>query len=101
MDVVGSIVGVDILFITGIRDKAPVAVFSRLVPNTQLIEVNVEVNEEIWRARQGCSSDGCLLESDRQPETGNATSSTTALDYHPSLTFHNNVKGTAMAEKFA
>jgi adenine phosphoribosyltransferase len=101
LDVVGSMVGVDVLFITGMRDKAPVAVFSRLVPNTKLIEVNVEVNEEIQRARQGCSSDGCLLESDRQPETGNATSSTTALDYHPSLTFHNNVKGIAMAEKFA
>ncbi|KAL4780139.1 hypothetical protein BJX76DRAFT_60941 [Aspergillus varians] len=58
-----------------------------------MIEVNVEANKETWWVPQGSSSDGHLLDSDRQPETGNARSNATALDYRPGFVFHNNVRG--------
>ncbi|KAL3479396.1 hypothetical protein BJX99DRAFT_268342 [Aspergillus californicus] len=101
LSVVGGMVDADVLFITGMRDEAPVAVFSRLVPNTRLIEVNVVADAEMWRAGQGSSSNDHLHDSDRQPETANATSNATALDYQPSFVFHNNVRGRGAAERFA
>ncbi|KAL4912603.1 hypothetical protein BDW62DRAFT_194147 [Aspergillus aurantiobrunneus] len=100
LSVVGSTEDADVLFVTGMRDEAPVAVFSPLVPNTQLIEINIKANAETWRTRQGCSSNDCL-DRDRQRETRNATSKATALDYQPHFVFHNNVRGSGAAEKFA
>jgi hypothetical protein len=94
-------VDADVLFITGMRDEAPVAVFSRLVPNTRLIEVNIAADEEMWRAGQGSSSNDRLRDRDGRPETANATSNATALDYQPSFVFHNHVRGSGAAEKFA
>ncbi|KAL3428613.1 hypothetical protein BDV09DRAFT_201416 [Aspergillus tetrazonus] len=85
LSVVGGVVDTDVLFVTGMRDEAPVAVFSRLVPNTRLIEVNIAADEEMWRAGQGGSSNDRLHDSDRQSETANATSNATALDYQPSF----------------
>ncbi|KAL4993141.1 hypothetical protein BDV10DRAFT_199966 [Aspergillus recurvatus] len=99
--VVGGMVDTDVLFVTGMRDEAPVAIFSRLVPNTRLIEVNIAADEETWRAGQGSSSNDRLHDNDRQSETANATSNATALDYQPGFVFHNNVRGSGAAEKFA
>ncbi|KAL2831926.1 hypothetical protein BJY01DRAFT_260368 [Aspergillus pseudoustus] len=101
LSVVGGMVDTDVLFVTGMRDEAPAAVFSRLVPNTRLIEVNIAADEGMWRAGQGSSSNDRLHDSDRQSETTNVTSNATALDYQPSFVFHNNVRGSGAAEKFA
>lgn len=51
MNVVHSSSGVDVLFITGMRDQAPVATFSHLIPQSRLVEVNVTASRSIKRAR--------------------------------------------------
>jgi hypothetical protein len=53
LDVVHNAVGIDVLLITGMRDEAPVATFSHLVPESKLIEVRIEVTQETHRARGG------------------------------------------------
>jgi hypothetical protein len=46
-------VDVDVLFITGMRDEAPVAAFAHLIPNSRLIEVYVYATEQTRRVRGG------------------------------------------------
>ena len=41
LDAVHDAVGIDVLLITGMRDEAPVATFSHLVPESKLIEVRI------------------------------------------------------------
>lgn len=57
LNVVYSAVGVDVLLITGMRDDAPVATFSHLVPGSRLIEVQVQASEgtRTQRGSQGAS----------------------------------------------
>ncbi|KAJ5175665.1 uncharacterized protein N7482_001542 [Penicillium canariense] len=50
-------VDVDVLLITGMRDEAPVAAMSHLVPDSRLLEVRVQASEETRRARKGCPYD--------------------------------------------
>lgn len=45
--------GVDVLFITGMRDEAPVAAFSHLVPDSRVLEVRITADREMRRARRG------------------------------------------------
>jgi adenine phosphoribosyltransferase len=77
-------VDVDVLIITGMRDEAPVAALSHLVPDSRLIEVRVEISEEMRR-------------------TGRYTkSNSTAADYRPNLTFTNDRRtGPEAARRFA
>jgi len=56
--VVGSAADVDVLLITGMRDEAPVAIFSHLVHNSRLIEVHVEASKQTRRIRRGDDVDG-------------------------------------------
>lgn len=56
---------VDILFITGMRDDAPVANFSPLVPANRLLEIRVEASKEVRRARGGAGGDDELHSSSR------------------------------------
>lgn len=44
----------DVLFITGMRDDAPVATFSPLVPGRRVLEVRVEASKESREARGAC-----------------------------------------------
>jgi adenine phosphoribosyltransferase len=89
LSVVSGTADADVLFITGMRDEAPIAVFSPLVPNTRLIEITIRVTEELRQARRGSSRNG-VLTSDEAP-----------LDYHPSFVFHNDENGSEAAENFA
>ncbi|OIW31994.1 hypothetical protein CONLIGDRAFT_629687 [Coniochaeta ligniaria NRRL 30616] len=82
---------VDVLFITGMRDEAPVASFSHLVPDSKLIEVRVEASEETRRARRGgCSDDN----------HGDTEKERTAMDHRPGLVFDNDATGNEAAERF-
>ncbi|KAK0764286.1 hypothetical protein N5P37_003685 [Trichoderma harzianum] len=53
-NVVHGAIDVDILLITGMRDEAPVAALSHLVPDSRVLEVRVRSREETRRARGCC-----------------------------------------------
>lgn len=89
---------VDVLLITGMRDEAPLAAFSHLVPECRLIEVYVQASEQRRRSRGGRGDgDG----SDKASEGDAKQSEPTALSYRPSLIFINDMAGSEAAEKFA
>ncbi|KAK4194506.1 hypothetical protein QBC40DRAFT_344103 [Triangularia verruculosa] len=79
----------EVLLITGMRDKAPVAAFSHLVPDSRLVEVRVEASEEVRSARRGADK------ADIKPEDKNGT-----LDYAPSFNLRNDGEGELLARAF-
>ncbi|PYH83047.1 phosphoribosyl transferase domain protein [Aspergillus uvarum CBS 121591] len=89
LDVVYGAVDVDVLLITGMRDQAPVAAFSHLLPGTRLIDVRVEASEEIRLSRRGCQGS--------QPERQDQTA---ALEYCANLIFENDTPGDAAVRGF-
>ncbi|KAG9194018.1 hypothetical protein G6011_04053 [Alternaria panax] len=76
---------VDVLFITGMRDDAPVASFSHLVPESRVIEVYVQASEASQISRGVVSNETDL----------------TALRYTPDLIFDNNEEGDQSIQDFA
>ncbi|TQW08302.1 phosphoribosyl transferase domain protein [Cordyceps javanica] len=91
LQVVCDAAGVDVLIITGMREREPVAALSHLVPNTRLIEVRITTSNEAWHARQ------CLLEGDK----GDFEEPSNSNEWVPSLYFHNEEAGNSAAESFA
>ncbi|KAI4682533.1 hypothetical protein J4E81_009608 [Alternaria sp. BMP 2799] len=77
---------VDVLFITGMRDEAPVASFSHLVAASRVIEVRVDINEASRVAR------GVRTEK---------TTDLTAPRHRPNLTFVNDTPGNGAIREFA
>ena len=99
LNVVYGAVDVDVLLITGMRDEAPVAALSHLVPDSRLIEVHVQASEQMRRIRRGChDGDG---DGDDNKDSHNSGSNLTALDYRPSFIFDNNTTGNEAAKRFA
>jgi adenine phosphoribosyltransferase len=86
---------VDVLLITGMRDKAPVAVLSHLVPDNRLLEVHVQASHQTRRMRRRCHG------SDGEGDSNTSSSNVTALDYSPSLIFNNDTTGDDEAKRFA
>ena len=68
---------VDVLFITGMRDEAPVATFSHLVPESRLLDVHVQVSEHLRQSRRELHSH----EDDRDV----SDSENSDLEYSPTL----------------
>ncbi|KAB8215228.1 hypothetical protein BDV33DRAFT_208511 [Aspergillus novoparasiticus] len=99
LNVVDAATDVDVLFITGMRDEAPVATFSHLVPDVRLLEVCVQAGEEMRRARGGCHGGDDHFNDNKNNDNGSLN--LTALDYHPDLIFHNNTAGDKAARTFA
>jgi adenine phosphoribosyltransferase/phosphomevalonate kinase len=96
LNMVYSAEDVDVLLITGMREEAPVATLSHLVPDSRLIEVRVQVSEEtrgIRRGSQGAGDDG----KDGNKDESNLT----ALEDCPSLIFNNITTGNEGAKRFA
>ncbi|KAH5170517.1 hypothetical protein HBH77_230290 [Parastagonospora nodorum] len=91
LDVVYGAAEADVLFITGMRDPAPVAMFSHLVPGSRVIEVRVRASEEIIYNRRCCDGPGVA-----ERETASAL-----LDWCPDFDFDNNVKGPRAARSSA
>lgn len=99
LSVVHGAADVEVLFITGMRDEAPVAAFSHLVPNSKLIEVYVQASEHTRRFCRGPSTDGNIGADHK--ESKNNTPNETALTRCPNLIFDNDRAGTKAAKKFA
>ena len=99
LDVVHNATDVDVLLITGMRDEAPVAAFSHLVPGSRLVEIYVQVSEETRQGRKGCSS----VEGDRGNNKGKnyCELNSTTLKYRPGFIFDNDTSGDASANFFA
>ncbi|KAI1386224.1 uncharacterized protein F4822DRAFT_309376 [Hypoxylon trugodes] len=84
LDVVRTAGLLDVLLITGMREEAPVATFSYLVPGTKLVEIRVETSDKTRRLRGGGQGDG----------------SEKALDYRPDFIFNNDTTGNEGVEQF-
>ncbi|KAL8364725.1 hypothetical protein RB595_003826 [Gaeumannomyces hyphopodioides] len=91
LNVVHAAMDVDVLFVTGMRDEAPVAALSHLVPDSRLLDVRVNASEETRRVRRGCHGG----------DVDDKINGNNALDYHPSLIFDNGTTGDESAKKFA
>lgn len=96
LTVVRGAADVDVLLITGMRDKAPLATFSHLVPQCRLIEVYVEACDKRRRIRKEDKDDGGIIVTPRDSK-----SSQSSLTYRPSLVFENEMAGAEAAEEFA
>ena len=99
LDVVYGAADVDVLLITGMRDEAPVTALSHLVPDSRLLEVQVQASEQTRGIRRGCHGD--KGDGDDSKDSNNSGSNTTALDYRPNLVFDNDTTGDKSAKKFA
>lgn len=98
LDLVYDSPDVDVLFITGMRDEAPVAAFSHLVPDIRLLEVRVVTGEDTRRSRRGDVGN----DHDNQTEDSvTDRSEPDALDYRPSLIFDNDENGDEAAKTYA
>lgn len=96
LSVVRGAADVDVLLITGMRDEAPLATFSHLVPQCRLIEVYVEACDKRRRIRREDKEDGGFIVTPRDSK-----SSQSSLTYRPSLVFENEMAGAEAAEEFA
>jgi adenine/guanine phosphoribosyltransferase-like PRPP-binding protein len=98
MRVVHGAADVGVLVITGMRDKAPVAALSHLVPNSKLLEVYVQASEQMRRFRKGrdhvdinCAHNKMIEPVELHRE---------ALSYRPSAVFDNEMHGNEAARNF-
>ncbi|KAL7921339.1 hypothetical protein ACQKWADRAFT_296196 [Trichoderma austrokoningii] len=98
MNVVYGAADVDVLFITGMRDEAPVAAFSQLVPDSSLLEVRVEASKETKAARLGHHSDN---DGDCANNHQDLEERAKELNCCPSFIFDNNAAGDEAAVRFA
>lgn len=98
LNVVRSAGDVDVLLITGMRDEAPLAAFSHLVPESRLLEVYIQASDQNRRSRGGRDNDDG---SNKTSEGNSSQSDTKVLPYRPSFTFTNDMSGSEAAEKFA
>ena len=85
--------GVDVLLITGMRDEAPVAEYSHLVPYSRLLDVRVKASKEVWLARGSNGADNERIT--------NGKAELPPMEYRPSLIFENSVTGVEAPRKFA
>lgn len=103
LNVVRDTIGSDVLLITGMRDDAPVAAFSHLVPKSRLLEVRIQAGRKTRLARQGAEiaadddDDTTAVEDNGQ----NGQSDSPVPDYPPSFTFTNESTGGKAAKRFA
>ncbi|EXJ72047.1 uncharacterized protein A1O5_04550 [Cladophialophora psammophila CBS 110553] len=102
LDVVQGAADLDVLLITGMRDEAPVAALSHLVPDSRLVEVRVQASEQKRLVRRGCHvNDDDTDNKKNNSDSNNTRSDITALDYRPSLIFNNDTIGKEAAKRFA
>lgn len=105
LNVVYGAADADVLLITGIRDEAPVAAFSHLVPESRLLEVRVKASEKTRRTRRGCHGSNDDDDDDKDDkDSNNVRPDSTVVapgDYRPSLTFDNDTAGDEAATRFA
>nr|CEG04684.1 unnamed protein product [Fusarium clavum] len=107
LHVVSDAADMDVLVITGMRDEAPSATLSHLVPSYRLLDIRVIASEKTRQARRNCQVNG----NDRHYhdcKTGNrggngssCKSNATISDYRPSHVFDNEATGDEVVRGFA
>ncbi|EXJ60439.1 hypothetical protein A1O7_04591 [Cladophialophora yegresii CBS 114405] len=106
LEVVHGAEDVDVLLITGMRDEAPVAALSHLVPDSRLLEVRVQASDQMRRARQGChggkyDGDNNNQNSRENNDSNSGGSNLPSSDARPSFSFDNDTAGDEAAKAFA
>ncbi|KAG9494745.1 hypothetical protein J7337_013884 [Fusarium musae] len=107
LNAVSDAADMDVLVITGMRDEAPTATLSHLVPNSRLLDIRVTASEETRQARRKCpvndnnQHDNHCKNEHCGSNGSNSESNSTTLDYRHSLVFDNEATGDAMARRFA
>jgi adenine phosphoribosyltransferase len=99
LDIVHRAVGVDVLIITGMRDEAPVATLSHLVPESRLVEIYVQAAEQIRRKRRG--SPGDSKNGSDCKGNSNSRRALPLMNHRPTLVFDNYTTGNEAAKAFA
>ncbi|KAK4080200.1 CAZyme family AA7 [Trichoderma harzianum] len=99
MNVVYGAVDVAVLLITGMRDEAPVAALSHLVPDSRVLEVRVRSREETRHAR-GCYQIGDEVVDQKNKDGINGTNGERDSDWCPNLIFYNDTPGSEIAEEY-
>ncbi|KAK2054930.1 phosphoribosyl transferase domain protein [Colletotrichum caudatum] len=105
LNVVCDTTGFDVLLVTGMRDKAPVAALSHLVPASRLLEVQIKASEETRQARRG-SHIGAIGPDDNsndRADKGGAShrADLNVVDYRPNFIFENETAGVDAVKRFA
>ncbi|KAG4279183.1 hypothetical protein FPRO04_13657 [Fusarium proliferatum] len=107
LNVVSDAADMDVLVITGMRDEAPTATLSHLVPNSRLLDIRVTASEKTRQARRKCQVNGndrhdhdCMNDN-RGSNGSNCKSNSTTLDYRHSLVFDNEATGDEVVRRFA
>ncbi|OAL42701.1 hypothetical protein IQ07DRAFT_338536 [Pyrenochaeta sp. DS3sAY3a] len=98
LQVVNGAAETGVLLITGMRDEAPVAALSHLVPNSRLLEVHVHASELKRRLRRQGQFDNSDCSSSYMGTP--IESSCEALGQWPGLVFDNNMHGNEAALRF-
>ncbi|KAI1341711.1 hypothetical protein F5Y15DRAFT_406372 [Xylariaceae sp. FL0016] len=98
LSLVHSARNADVLFITGMRDEAPVAKCSHLVPNIRMIDVHVTASKSTQLSRRGfhqndVRGDNDIVETENTPDSS-------ALSYCPTFIFENEVTGPSATRRF-
>ncbi|KAK8859591.1 phosphoribosyl transferase domain protein [Apiospora arundinis] len=96
---------VDVLFITGMRDDAPVTTLTHLVPECKLLDVRVQASEKTRQSRKGACGSCDIVDTDGQ-NTNKPTITEGQPDgfdsgYRPYLLFENDESGRGAVETFA
>ena len=99
LDVVRAATDVDVLFVTGLRDEAPVTALSHVATHCRLLEVYVKASDEVKLARRGGPDDSHQPEGEDSP--GNGKLKSLPGGYRPGLTFDNDEIGSRAARTFA
>ncbi|KAK2042756.1 hypothetical protein LZ31DRAFT_585712 [Colletotrichum somersetense] len=102
LNVVYDAVDVDVLLITGMRDKAPMASLSHLVPGSRMLEVQLKAAKETRRTRRRChAEDGNNRDNKDERINANEGLELTVLDHRLSFLFENDMAGDEAAKRFA
>ncbi|KAL6698076.1 hypothetical protein J3F84DRAFT_366426 [Trichoderma pleuroticola] len=101
LNVVHGAVDVDVLLITGMRDEAPVAALSHLVPDSRVIEVRVRSRQETRQAHGDCQIDNRVVGQNKDGiNDTNDTNDGRDSGWCPNLIFYNDTPGSKVAEDY-
>jgi hypothetical protein len=95
LEIVAAAADVDVLLMTGMREKSPVATYAHLVPSTKLVEVYVEASKSIRTARK----EGRESDEDSTRSGQNGLHMTNGKEGE-GLVFHNDSPGKDAAARF-
>lgn len=94
IELVSRASGVDVLLVTGMRDEAPVATLSHLVPGYKLIEINIRASRE--RSTNTIDDSSVINGRNETHETNGVKIS----PHHPCLVFYNDRIGVEGPKQF-